>query len=377
LATSWAALGAMACIPGGNSAHSTAEAPNAVGQGSGAATDELPPFVADGEPFSAPDGVWTWIDFPDSFCRDGSTSGLLVSLASSSDELMIFLDGGGACFDLLSCKLADAAAPKHPPKSAGLFDRTNPQNPVRSWNFVYVPYCTGDVHAGTNPHGKVAGVSGVQRFVGRLNLEAFLQRIVPTFAHVGRVLLTGTSAGGFGAAASAILVQRAFSKVKVATIDDSGPPLSGADLAPCLQAKWRDLWGLDGSMLADCGTRCPNRDDFVFDYAQYWAELYQDRSSGLIESTHDSVISAFFGPGTLDCHGSLLTPLLPRKLEAGLLEFRDALGDLKQFGTYYPDSRQHTWLGDDSFYSYETGGVSMRDWVTRIVEDERLSNQGP
>ncbi len=31
----------------------------------------------------------------------------------------------------------------------GLTSR-DPQNPVRDWNFIYVPYCDGSVHMGDN-----------------------------------------------------------------------------------------------------------------------------------------------------------------------------------------------------------------------------------
>lgn len=32
---------------------------------------------------------------------------------------------------------------------SGVFDLANPRNPVADWSFVYVPYCTGDIHSGS------------------------------------------------------------------------------------------------------------------------------------------------------------------------------------------------------------------------------------
>jgi hypothetical protein len=32
----------------------------------------------------------------------------------------------------------------------GLLDRNNPKNPVHDWSMVFVPYCKGDVHSGSN-----------------------------------------------------------------------------------------------------------------------------------------------------------------------------------------------------------------------------------
>lgn len=62
-----------------------------------------PPFVATGAPITAADGAWTWVGFPDSFCRDGSTAGIAVSLESASNKVMIYIEGGGACFDSITC----------------------------------------------------------------------------------------------------------------------------------------------------------------------------------------------------------------------------------------------------------------------------------
>jgi hypothetical protein len=47
-------------------------------------------------------GAWTWVPFPRALCRDGSSTGIGVNLGNS-DHLMIFVEGGGACFNLATC----------------------------------------------------------------------------------------------------------------------------------------------------------------------------------------------------------------------------------------------------------------------------------
>ncbi|MDB4984958.1 MAG: uncharacterized protein JWN04_136 [Myxococcaceae bacterium] len=343
------------------------------------ASDASAPPVVLGKPFTAPDKTWTWIDFPDSFCRDGSTAGIAVSLNSASDDLMIYLEGGGACFDSLSCLANPTTAPHGGPSANdGVFDRSNALNPVRDMNFVYVPYCSGDVHAGTNPSSMVPGVAGTQKFVGRLNIEAFLKRVVPTFPNAKKVVLTGISAGGFGAAASAVPVQRAFPNIKIALIDDSGPPLSSKYVTPCLQKTWRELWGLDNSMLADCGSDCKNKDDFLLDFALHLAATYSDRKAGLLESAQDGIISGFFGAGMNNCTGIvLLTPIPGDQYQQGLVEFRDAVKAYPNFATFYPPGTQHTWLGGASFYTLTVGGTKLVDWVSNIIADKPIQNVGP
>lgn len=34
------------------------------------------------------------------------------------------------------------------PSANGLVDNGNPLNPVRDWAYLFIPYCTGDVHLG-------------------------------------------------------------------------------------------------------------------------------------------------------------------------------------------------------------------------------------
>jgi hypothetical protein len=344
--------------------------------GSGSGGDE--PFVPEGEPLSAPDMTWTWVDFPDTRCRDGSTAGINLNLNSASDKVMIFLQGGGACFDFITCLANPAnAAAMRGAQNGGVFDRNNMQNPVRDWNFVFVPYCTGDVHLGTNENGMVQGVAGAQKFVGRLNMEKYLHRIVPTFPNASQVLLTGVSAGGFGAAASAELVQWAFGDVPVNAIDDSGPPMSSEFLPACLQGRWRTLWGFDESFLKQCGDDCPNPDDFSIDYSLHVARKFPNALGGLIETTSDSVISLFYGYGANDCMPPS-SPVPPETFRAGLLDYRERISAVTdKLGTYFITGSGHTWIAGNGFYTQEVSGVRMVDWFADIVNGVGTSHVGP
>ncbi|HEX7669767.1 MAG TPA: pectin acetylesterase-family hydrolase [Polyangiaceae bacterium] len=340
--------------------------------------DARPPFVPTGEPLTGDNLKWTWIDFPDSSCRDGSTAGVAVSLNSASDKLMIYLEGGGACFDSITCAGNPANVGKQKAEqTAGLFDRSNAQNPVKDWNYVYIPYCTGDIHAGTNENGSIDGLPGTQKFVGRRNMEAYLQRIVPTFSKASQVLLTGISAGGFGAASNSDLVGRAFgSKVPISLIDDSGPSMSSKYLPACLQDKWRQLWGFDDSILKDCGNACPKKDDYTLDFSKFLAKKYPKRESGVIESNNDGVITLFYGYGRNDCTGSLTTPVPAAEFDAGLQDLRAQMAQFPKVLTYFPASTQHTWVGDATLYTEAEGGTKLLDWVTAITNDTPAENVG-
>lgn len=216
----------------GTDADATGEAPT-TGDGT---TGEPPPSPWDGEPLpDAPPGQWTWVGFPEARCRDGSETGIGVRYGAG-DGLVIYFQGGGACFNSFTCT---ANPSKHDEgdfagvaaqANGGIFDG-GAGNPVGDWSFIFVPYCTGDVHAGSNADQAVPDVPGVQQFVGYRNVEAYLERIVPTFAGVEHVLVTGESAGGFGAAFNYDRIADAFPRTRVTLLDDSGPPL-GARAVP-------------------------------------------------------------------------------------------------------------------------------------------------
>ena len=352
----------------------------------GAAATQVDAFKPTGEPIAAGDKQWTWIAFPDSKCRDGSTAGISVSLNSSSKKLMLFLEGGGACFDAGTCATNPATvASKMPASDMGVFDRSQTENPVRDWNFAYVPYCTGDVHMGDKEDVMVPGVAGVQQFVGRRNLRAFLNRLVPTFADAEQVLLTGVSAGGFGASANTEFVQWAFGSVPVVMIDDSGPAMSNKYLPSCLTDGYRTYWGLDKTIIKLCGSDCTQGGDYTIDYVKHLAKVAPNTRAGLIESNQDQVIRWFYGVGTNnganDCMGTLAkTPMDAMLFEEGLLDERKLLMSLfPNYGTYFPKATQHTWLSGASLYTATTGAenVKMIDWVTGIIEGKPATHVGP
>lgn len=358
-------------------------------QGSGktatASVDTSAPFKATGEVITGPDKQWQWIEFADSKCRDGSPAGIGVNLSAGSQKLMIYLEGGGACFDAQTCSQNPAKVGSKMPGGAGVFDRTKLENPVRDWNFVYVPYCSGDVHMGEAEDVTIPGVTGPQQFLGRRNLQAFLNRLVPTLPKAEQVLLTGVSAGGFGAAANNEFVQWAFGSVPVTMIDDSGPAFSNKFLPTCLTDKYRMYWGLEKTILKLCGSDCASDGDYTFDYMKHLAKIAPKSHAGLIESNQDQVIRWFYGIGTNnganDCKGTLaITPMDGAQFEQGLLEYRALIKDkFANFGTFLPKSTQHTWIGGASFYTASVGEppVKMVDWFKDVLDGKPAVHVGP
>jgi hypothetical protein len=336
-------------------------------------TGEPPPSPWDGEPLpDAPPGEWTWVGFPDAHCRDGSETGIGVRYGTG-DGLVIYFQGGGACFNALTC----ANNPDHhdegnfPGPDGGIFDGDAATNPVGDWSFIFVPYCTGDVHSGTRPDTSVPGGPMNQRFVGYLNVEAYLERVVPTFSGVSHVLVTGESAGGFGAAFNYDRIADAFPGTKVTLLDDSGPPLGDEVLAPCLQSLWRELWGYGDVLPADCAECFHPDGGGIIEFARYIGQKHAAQRLALISSTGDEVIRLFFGFGEDECT-ALLKSTPQDAFESALVAARDGAFSEPQgtWGSFLVDNTgQHTFLSG-SFYTAEVAGVKLADWVRDLLNGD-------
>ena len=339
------------------------------------------PTLERGAPIEAPAGEWTFIEFPDSRCMNDTPTGIGINPSTTSSNVVIYLEGGGACFDFISCfgvahadgfDAAALASVADYYGDRGIFNRADESNPVRDWSFVFVPYCTGDVHAGNNPDG-----FGGRTQVGYVNVGEYLERLVPTFEGADQVLLTGSSAGGFGAAWNFDRVQQAFGCTPVTLLDDAGPPMADMYMKPCLQQHWRDTWNLNATLPSGC-TWCTGDDGGgLVGFASYLAAKYPDHRFGLLSTMADSVIRGFFGYGySATCMSPANMPA--DDFAAGLVDLRDrVVGPYGNFHTYYVEGDSHTFLGQP-LSNTTVGGVTLAEWIRRLVEnDPAWSNLGP
>ncbi len=374
----------------GGSASSSGSSSSGSGTGgSGSACNPEGPF--DGQAVNAPDNTWTWVPVAGSKCRDGSETGFGVRINPNSDKLMIFMQGGGACFNAISCTSnpnsfdsGDFDNWKNNGGKSGVFDSANASNPVQDWSAIYIPYCTGDVHAGSKEGVDVPGNFGAptnQSFVGFVNVGLYLKQIIPTFPNVKEVLLTGTSAGGFGAAFNYDRIAQAFCPKPVSLVDDSGPVMSDTYMAPCLQTRWRDLWGLDKTMPSDCPDCIGADGGGTVHYVTHIGKKYPGARLGLISSDQDNTIRYFLGFGQNNCQGidGFGSSLPGNEFQAGLTELRDTyLKPWASWGTYFVASTSHTYIGgNDSFYNTTVQNVALTDWFADFVNGNAPQHVGP
>jgi hypothetical protein len=337
--------------------------------GAGAPVGDAKIDVPPGDPITATPLQWTAVPVTGALCRDGNETGFGVNVNTTSDKLLIYLEGGGACFNGATCLSnpqswapTESALSRSVDKYA-LLSRTG-NSPFKDWNLVFVPYCTGDVFTGAT----MTGYQGKPQ-MGYSNYVKYLQRIIATFKGQSQVVLSGSSAGGFGIAFNWLVTQDAFGSVPVHALDDSGPPMGPEYLSECEQARVAALWGWSDTVHPAC-TSCDVKAGNVVRPLLETALRRQTTRFAQLSYDEDGVIKSFFAYGLNDCASwdSLLPPAFPAgKYPMGLAELRQGWMSGGLAAMYEVKGGGHTFLGGD-LSRIQTGSVTMLDWVQAFVD---------
>jgi len=320
-------------------------------------------------------GQWTYHQIDGATCRDGSPAGFYTRFSDTSKNLLIYLEQGGACTNVATCTfnpksvdesitgrtMTEVTSPgvqpvRQEPQTTGIFDYTNAENPYKDWSAVWIPYCTGDAFGGSNPNGSIQGVTGGTNFVGYMNMQKFVGHIVPTFPDAARVVLTGTSAGSFGAGLNFNQVQDAFGDIPVTLIMDSGIPFADQFMSADLQKQWRTTWNFAPLIPPDCA-ECQHEDGGGFlNLVFYSAKKFPNVKLGVISAQEDDVMKFFFA-----INGTGIYP-------QGLADLRQEAAPYRsQFASYFIPGIKHMYSQFDDFYQPLADNVTLVSWVDDVL----------
>jgi len=275
--------------------------------------------------------------------------------------VLIFLSGGGACWDATTCYSLKSAAHFEGGYTAtnfnsdiavltqanGFFDRADGTNPFQDYSYVAVPYCTGDTFAGNNI--TVLGAKTAY-FLGYENMTAYLKLLADTFPAADRVVIAGASAGGFGATYNWWQAQNMFPNVRVDLIDDSGTFMP-EDVHPNFESAQRSAWNLAATAPPGC-TGCATAFDALW---PYYAAQFPDNRGALLSYDPDNVLPNFF----------LITP---SAFSQGLAE--------EETTNFDPYPNRHYFVATGPGHvlwtnpSTTTNTVTLREFLTRMVTDD-------
>lgn len=317
---------------------------------------------------------WNWFDVEGMICRDESETGLGVRLGADPTKWAFFLQGGGACFTESTCASNPSSFSINDFESrvqqgfydGGILNNERTENPLKGWNIVFVPYCTGDVHSGDNEDSFGLGISEAQQFVGSRNIQAALKWLKP-YAEANGVdefVVSGISAGGFGTHLTYFAVKDVFGDIPTTVINDSGPLFNDQEVFPlCLQTGFLFIYNLP---LPPGFAFCCQPTQGLADIYTLSANLYPNDNFGLMSHLEDDVIRFFYAGGQNDCSGGEISGPL---FEQGLINLRDdVLIPTNRISTYYAPGETHTFIqGDNSFYNTSISGKPLVEWVSDVM----------
>ena len=287
------------------------------------------------------------------------------------------MEGGGACWSASTCDPdgrssfnATADTSLDGSGGDGIFAFDNPENPIRDWSVVFVPYCTGDVHLGdatvtfdAPERDGHAAHSFVVHFRGAANVAQALQWTYAHFAQPKAVFVTGSSAGAVPSPFYAAQVAAHYPRARVVELGDA----AGGYRSPEIGRISR----LSGAL--DVVRRQPGFT--TLDSAHFNFEALYARASAVAPRVSYAQYNAQ-GDSTQIGFLRLLgvrRPDLPALLAANLGDIRAAN---PAFRSYTSPGFVHTILGRPAFYTLEVDGVRFRDWLADLVEGRAVRDIG-
>ncbi len=245
---------------------------------------------------------WTWVDVPGMVCGNGSGTGIAINPTHRSNKLMLLFEGGGACWEAANCygivvpvsashldgfNANTFASVRSQFDNLWAFQRDEPTSVFADFTWVFVPYCTGDLHAGTRENVYSAlGQTRTMHHKGAMNVDAMLGHI-DDYAF-GELFVIGISAGGYGAQLNWDRITGAFPTVTTHVFAD------GSQMVPIESGRWgtmKNVWAMrfpEGC--TDCATRFDNT-------AKFWRTAHPAMGGryALTNSLQDGTLALFFG----------------------------------------------------------------------------------
>lgn len=310
----------------------------------------------------------------------------------TENKVLYYFQGGGACWEQLTCSIpvcADSVGPGDNPANAttGFADITNPANPFRNWNIVFVSYCSCDVHFGdavqdydnfdpSNPlHVEHRGYQN-SRIVEKFAREHFV--------NPDTVFVTGSSAGAYGAWFNAPNLHLAWPGSRFHILADAGNGV----ITPEFRSEFFPNWGFDKNIPEEF----PTLQD-LFDNQGGVPEYTEEVTSLFPDTTWSHYSSAFDGGsgGQTGFYNLMLNDNDPAaaltwwegscafnaEMRTQAMSTYDAVHatPADNYRYYIGTGSRHTMWGSNKVYDDTTGGVpTIVDWVNAQMASGDGSN---
>ncbi len=314
-------------------------------------------------------------------CSRGTPFSLFV-YPGKINKVVIDYMGGGACWNAGNCapgsnktfleSIEEIKTEHKELFEAGIYDHTNPENPFKDWHHVVVPYCTGDIHWGENDQTYTKrNKSFVIKHRGAVNSKAVLSWVQQHFKSPEKVLVTGYSAGAYGALYWYPHVVKMYPDSKVIQFADSGMSPITESFAKLAFKEWgveknRPSWipGLDPAKV--------NWSKLQVDYIyKQITDFYPQARMSAFTSAFDGTQRIFYALMDSDTPDDNIPdwPILMKNMV-------ESLGRATpQFNYFLAPGHEHCLLPYASFYTAKSAnGLFFKDWFKAYVEGGNTPN---
>lgn len=150
------------------------------------------------------------------------------------DKLLVYYNGGGACWDSNTCVgslqvlppqqpayIPSTAIQNDPAKMGGIL-AANENNPYANWSMLFISYCTGDVHVGstvTNYEYPLGSGNMVPIYHRGFDNSLYALNWVKGKINPDKILVAGSSAGSYGAMLNLPWLKSIFKSPKLKEYD--------------------------------------------------------------------------------------------------------------------------------------------------------------
>jgi hypothetical protein len=311
-------------------------------------------------------------------CSAGTPYQFHVKPSSNSNNLLIFFNGGGACWFGEACDLdsepnihtpfADADV-NNPRFSDGIFNLSNPENPFSDYNMVFLPYCTGDVFIGSGPRVySYTDDSGEQQQYttyhnGYTNSMEVIEWIYQNFQQSDQIIVAGSSAGAIGSSFYSGLVANHYATTPITLIADG----AGGYGSPNLAIPYR-AWDT-ASILPDWPEYSGfTNENLTFEDFYIASSTHNDNLTLAQYNTAHDEVQLSFTHVLGDQPGSFT---LPQRI---LNNYQVIESSVDNFYSYTAGGTVHTILRSPLFYEYEVEGIPFVEWVTDLINKRAISD---
>nr|WP_295899400.1 pectin acetylesterase-family hydrolase [uncultured Bdellovibrio sp.] len=303
---------------------------------------------------------WEKITIPGAVCGNGQSYSVFLD-RKDTDKVLVEFMGGGACWSEGTCYGDSPLTSLQPLEQAPTSVFANDGMANNPWNrhtALFLPYCTGDVHAGQHVTSYKPSVllyhNGYNNVA--LTFQYLQQQNILNFQSAKDVTVWGFSAGALGAFLHAVTLEPYLSPSAHKTLIVDSPGLHFGKnfwlkFTPALIRDYNENFRkIDFPFEQDDGFLAPHMGPVFVRYSAW--------NIGILQSTKDLVMSIVFGNISPDAHRQLVLG------SSGIAAIAAPFANVK---TWIADTTMHTFLFRDSSANYQDmSGETAWDFAVRV-----------